>query len=211
MRFDAINITMTHFRPKDINTSVEKLRELGYKEDYLGNPLNSDDQICELKLQDIIVPRAGLEFLFKAGKVIDQFLKNIYGYEEFYKFQSLEDVIGTLVITQSPHTSAGIVSRVIGYTNINGIFANPFLHAAKRRNVDGDEDSIFLLMDGFLNFSKHFLESKRGGTMDAPIVIIINIDPKEVDDEVYNLSLIHISEPTRPERIRCYIIEKNAI
>ena len=193
MRFDAINITMTHFKPKDINTSVEKLRELGYKEDYLGNPLKSDDQICELKLQDIIVPKAGLEFLFKAGKVIDQFLKNIYGYEEFYKFQSLEDVIGTLVITQSPHTSAGIVSRVIGYTNINGIFANPFLHAAKRRNVDGDEDSIFLLMDGFLNFSKHFLESKRGGTMDAPIVIIINIDPKEVDDEVYNMEIENYS------------------
>ncbi|MCS7122873.1 MAG: DNA polymerase II large subunit, partial [Candidatus Micrarchaeota archaeon] len=35
-RFDAINITMTHFRPRDINVSVERLRELGYRVDYRG-------------------------------------------------------------------------------------------------------------------------------------------------------------------------------
>lgn len=188
-RFDAINITMTHFRPRDINVSVERLRELGYRIDYRGEPLVSDDQIVELYVQDIIVPRAALDFLYRAGKFIDDILVNIYGMEPYYRFRSLDDVIGTLVITQSPHTSAGILARVIGWTDVEGIFANPFLHAAKRRNVDGDEDSIFLLLDGFLNFSKRYLESKTGGQMDAPIVLILNINPKEVDDEVYNIEL----------------------
>ncbi|MEM2054614.1 MAG: DNA polymerase II large subunit [Candidatus Anstonellales archaeon] len=188
-RFDAINITMTHFRPKDINVSVDKLKELGYSIDYKGEPLERDDQIVELYLQDIIVPRAALDYLYRAGKFIDDILVNIYGKSPYYKFKSPEDVIGTLVITQSPHTSAGILARVIGWTDVNGIMANPFLHAAKRRNVDGDEDSIFLLLDGFLNFSKHYLESKTGGQMDAPIVLILNINPKEVDDEVYNIEI----------------------
>ncbi|MEM4699312.1 MAG: hypothetical protein QXU27_02585, partial [Candidatus Anstonellales archaeon] len=122
-------------------------------------------------------------------RFIDDILVNVYGKSPYYKFKSPEDVIGTLVITQSPHTSAGILARVIGWTDVNGIMANPFLHAAKRRNVDGDEDSIFLLLDGFLNFSKHYLESKTGGQMDAPIVLILNINPKEVDDEVYNIEI----------------------
>ncbi len=189
MRFDAINITLTHFRPKDINVSVEKLKELGYSVDYEGKPLENEEQIVPLYPQDIVIPESALEYLYKAAKAIDDMLVNVYGKDPYYNLKSKEDVIGQLVITQSPHTSAGIVARVIGYTDIKGIFGHPFLHTAKRRNVDGDEDSIFLLMDGFLNFSKHYLGSSRGGTMDAPIVLIININPKEVDDEVYTMEV----------------------
>ncbi len=188
-RFDAINITMTHFRPRDINVSVEKLRELGYVIDYQGAPLEREDQIVELFPQDIVIPKAAVDYIIRASKFVDDLLVNVYNEEPFYNIKTEQDVIGTLLITQSPHTSAGIIARVIGWTEVNGIFANPFLHAAKRRNVDGDEDSIFLLLDGFLNFSKEYLEDKTGGQMDAPIVVILNINPKEVDDEVYNIEL----------------------
>lgn len=188
-RFDAINITITHFRPKEINVSVEKLRELGYEVDYQGAPLERDDQIAEIFPQDIVVPRAAIDYIIRASKFIDDLLVNVYNEPPFYNIKNEDDVIGTLLITQSPHTSAGVIARVIGWTEVNGIFANPFLHAAKRRNVDGDEDSIFLALDGFLNFSKEYLEDKTGGQMDAPIVVILNINPKEVDDEVYNIEV----------------------
>jgi len=42
-----------------------------------------------------------------------------------------------------------------------------------------------LLMDCLLNFSPSFLPASRGGTMDAPIVMTVLLDPKEVDDEVH--------------------------
>jgi DNA polymerase II large subunit len=54
-------------------------------------------------------------------------------------------------------------------------------------NCDGDEDSFFLLLDAFLNFSKKFLPDKRGGQMDAPLVLTTILDPKEVDGEVHNM------------------------
>ena len=57
-------------------------------------------------------------------------------------------------------------------------------------NCDGDEDAIFLLLDAFLNFSKRFLPDKRGGQMDAPLVLTTLLDPKEVDGEVHNLDTV---------------------
>jgi DNA polymerase II large subunit len=47
-----------------------------------------------------------------------------------------------------------------------------------------------LLMDGFINFSKKFLSSNRGGTMDAPLVLSITLNPKEVDDESHNMEIV---------------------
>ena len=47
-----------------------------------------------------------------------------------------------------------------------------------------------LLMDGLLNFSKLYLPDKRGGRMDAPLVISSRIDPAEIDDEAHNLDVV---------------------
>jgi DNA polymerase II large subunit len=46
-----------------------------------------------------------------------------------------------------------------------------------------------LLMDGLLNFSKSFLPDKRGGKMDAPLVMSSRIDPAEIDDEAHNMDV----------------------
>ncbi|MFN3527954.1 MAG: DNA polymerase II large subunit, partial [Candidatus Altarchaeaceae archaeon] len=101
-----------------------------------------------------------------------------------------EDLIGNLVIGLAPHTSAGIIGRIIGFTDAKCCFAHPYWHAAKRRNCDGDEDSIMLLMDALLNFSKKFLPSSRGGKMDAPLVLTTILNPKEVDDEVHKMEIV---------------------
>lgn len=188
-RFDMTNIPMTHFKPKEINVSVKKLRELGYDKDIFGRELVSDDQIIELKPHDIIVSENCLEYLFKVSKFIDELLTRVYGLEPFYNAKTKEDLIGHLVIGLAPHTSCGIIGRIIGYTKVQGCFAHPYWHAAKRRNADGDEDSVMLLLDAFLNFSKEYLPNSRGGKMDAPLVINTRINPMEVDDEVHKLDV----------------------
>ena len=55
---------------------------------------------------------------------------------------------------------------------------------------DGDEDCVMLLMDGLLNFSRQFLPNKRGGRMDAPLVMSSRIDPAEIDDEAHNMDIV---------------------
>ena len=57
-------------------------------------------------------------------------------------------------------------------------------------NCDGDEDSVMLLMDGFLNFSKQFLPDRIGRAMDAPMIMTAIIDPYEVDDEAHNVDIV---------------------
>jgi DNA polymerase II large subunit len=55
---------------------------------------------------------------------------------------------------------------------------------------DGDEDCVMMLMDALLNFSRKYLDEKRGGTMDAPLVLSMDINPKEVDDEAHNIEFV---------------------
>jgi DNA polymerase II large subunit len=54
-------------------------------------------------------------------------------------------------------------------------------------NCDGDEDSIILALDAFLNFSRYYLPEIRGGKMDAPLILVANLNPHEVDDESHNV------------------------
>jgi DNA polymerase II large subunit len=58
------------------------------------------------------------------------------------------------------------------------------------KQCDGDEDSVMLLMDGLLNFSKAYLPDQRGGRMDAPLVMSSRVDPGEIDDEAHNIDTV---------------------
>ncbi|MCD6404010.1 MAG: DNA polymerase II large subunit [Nanoarchaeota archaeon] len=197
MRYDMIEVPVTHFTPKEIGTPVEKLRELGYEKDMYGRELVRDDQVVELFPQDLILPDCEykeasiVDFLIKAANFIDDLLVRFYGLEPFYNVKSKEDLIGMLVIGIAPHTSAGVVGRIIGFSKTQGFYAHPYFHAAMRRNCDGDESAIILLMDAFLNFSRQYLPDKRGSrTMDAPLVLTVNLDPMGVDSEVYNMDVV---------------------
>ncbi|MGC9149889.1 MAG: DNA polymerase II large subunit [Candidatus Micrarchaeia archaeon] len=189
-RFDSTDAPLTHFYPKEIHTSVEKLRELGYTKDYLGNELKDEEQLVELMPQDIIINREAIKFFANVARFIDEELEKFYGLKKYYNIQNDEDIVGKLVITLSPHTSTGVLARIIGYTDAKVGFAHPYLICARRRNCDGDEDSAMLLLDALINFSKEYLPSSTGGTMDAPIVLTKKLDPKEIDDEVYSMEII---------------------
>ncbi len=188
-RFDVTDAPLTHFTPYEVGVSVNRLRELGYLSDYKGSPLMSDDQILELKVQDLVIPENGADYLVRVGRFIDDSLEKIYGLERYYNFKSVDDVVGQLVIGLAPHTSAGIVGRVVGFTNASVCYAHPYWHAAKRRNCDGDEDALILVLDALINFSKEYLPAGRGGFMDAPLVLSVLLNPEEVDDESHNIEV----------------------
>lgn len=195
IRFDAVNAVLTQFKPKEIGVGVSKLRELGYTKDVRGEELVSEEQIVEMKVQDVVIPRAAAEYLLRVSKYIDELLVKVYGLEPFYNLKGEEDLIGHLVLTISPHTFVANVARIIGFTDADVLYAHPFLHAAKRRNVDGDEDSIMLALDALLNFSREFLPSTPGGREDAPLLMVTRVDPNYIDDEVYNMEVVEEFPP----------------
>lgn len=190
IRFDMTDVPITHFRPREIELSVERAHELGYTHDMFGLPLTDPEQVCELKVQDFIPADSCGDYMVKVAAFVDDTLERFYGMERYYNVKTRADIIGCLGIGLAPHTSGGILCRIIGYTKACGGYAHPFFHAAKRRNCDGDEDSVILLLDGLLNFSRAFLPDKRGGLMDAPLVLTTRLDPNEIDKEAHNVDCL---------------------
>ncbi len=189
IRFDATNEPLTHFKPKWISANIERLRDLGYTHDYLGRDLTSPDQIVELMMQDVIIPSTSAKHLVNVAKFIDEELVKLYELEPFYRVSSLDDLVGHLIVGLAPHTSVGIVGRIIGFADSQVCLASPIWHSAKRRDCDGDADSVMLLMDAFLNFSYDFLPDKIGGLMDAPLLIQPIVLPYEVQRQAHNIDV----------------------
>jgi DNA polymerase II large subunit len=144
IRFDMTDAPLTHFKPKEIGVPVKRLKELGYAKDYLGNDLQNDEQICELKVQDVIVSNACAEYFVQVTKFIDELLTKFYHVDRYYKVKKNQDLIGHLVVGLAPHTSAGALGRIIGFTSAQVCFMHPFFHATKRRNCLVPETSIYL-------------------------------------------------------------------
>jgi len=190
LRYDLTDIPLTHFKPEEIGTPVEKLVALGYKYDVNGEPLTRGDQMLELKVQDIILPESCGDYLVKVTKFLDDELRDFYKMEPVYQKEERGDLVGEIVLGLAPHTSAAIVGRIIGWTKVRNCYAHPYWHAAKRRNCDGDEDAILLALDPLLNFSRAYLPEQSGGSMDAPLFIIPNLNPGEVDKESHNVDVI---------------------
>jgi DNA polymerase II large subunit len=189
VRLDATNSPLTHFKPLWIGTTIEKLKELGYSHDIEGNPIENLDQTIELRMQDVIIPYASGRYLVSTCKYIDTLMEKFYGKSSFYNVKNIEDLLGHLIIGLAPHTSVGIVGRIIGYTETHVCFATPNWHSAKRRDADGDADSIMLLMDSLLNFSRQFLSDRIGGLMDAPLLIQPLVLPHESQPQAHNLEV----------------------
>ncbi|MFX0001509.1 MAG: DNA polymerase II large subunit [Candidatus Hodarchaeota archaeon] len=190
IRYDATDIPLTHFKPLEIGVSIKLLKDLGYEQDCNKNTLIEESQVLELKVQDIILSDDCANYFIKVANFLDDELEFFYKMERFYNVSIREDLIGHLVVGLAPHTSAGIIGRIIGFTPARAIYAHPYWHAAKRRNCDGDEDGIMLLLDPILNFSRHYLPSKIGGRMDATLVIGTKIDPNEIDVEAHNIDTL---------------------
>ena len=189
VRFDATNSPLTHFKPAWIGTSIEKLKKLGYTHDIEGNPITNDQQKIEILMQDVVIPFESGKYLVSTCQYLDILLEKFYGNQPFYKVKNPEELVGHLIIGLAPHTSVGIVGRIIGFTNTHVCFGTPNWHSAKRRDADGDADSIMLLMDSLLNFSRQFLSDRIGGLMDAPLLVQPLVFPHESQSQAHNLEV----------------------
>ena len=141
IRYDMTEMPLTHFKPLEIGTSIEKLKELGYEKDYLGNKIEREDQLLEIFPQDIILPACpdsmdekADDVFIKVSKYIDDLLERLYGLEKYYNIKKREDLAGHFVLGLAPHTSAAIIGRIIGFTKTQACIAHPMWHAAQRRD-----------------------------------------------------------------------------
>ncbi|NMB78400.1 MAG: DNA polymerase II large subunit, partial [Methanomicrobiales archaeon] len=144
-RFDMIDLPVTHIRPDEIRVPVEKLRELGYTKDTYGYDLQNPTQVVELHPQDILLSDSCAEYMVNVARFMDDLLVKVYGMEPFYNINRPEELVGHLVMGLAPHTSAGVLARVVGFTKANVGYAHPFFHAAKRRNCFYGDTKIEVL------------------------------------------------------------------
>ena len=189
IRFDATNAPLTHFTPAEVGVSVEKIKQLGYNTDIYGANLTDPRQVCELKVQDIVVPWRAGDYFVQIADFIDDLLSRVYKLPAYYNVKKAEDLVGHLIFGLAPHTCACILGRIIGYTDRNVIYAHPIWHSAKRRDCDGDEDAIMLALDTLLNFSRIYLPAQIGGIMDAPILLIPFVNTKEVQRQAHDFDV----------------------
>ncbi|MBI2652987.1 DNA polymerase II large subunit [Candidatus Woesearchaeota archaeon] len=160
-RYDMTQLPITHFKPKEIGTSVEELKDMGYHKDIYGLELTDSEQILELKSQDIILPKcedapeAGADkVLYNISLFIDELLVSLYHQKRFYNLKSEKELIGHLVVVLAPHTSAGIAGRIIGFSKTQAFFAHPLLHAATRRDCLSYDSYVSMKENGIWKIEK---------------------------------------------------------
>jgi len=134
VRYDMTDLPLTAFRPDEIGVSVERLRDMGYEHDIDGEPLTEETQVVELKPQDIVLSRDSAEHLKRVADFVDDLLQQYYDVEPYHELDGKDDMVDELVMGLAPHTSAGVLGRVVGFTDASVGYAHPFFHAAKRRN-----------------------------------------------------------------------------
>jgi len=184
-RYDMSEIPLTHFKPKEIGITAEKLKELGYKTDIYGKAITDENQLIELKPQDLILPGGkdtldlpASEILVNVTNFVDDLLVKFYGLKSFYNVKNQEDLIGHLVIGLAPHISAGTIGRILGFSKTAGILAHPLYHAAMRRDCL-HKDTLINIYDGNVwksvligDFAESFNLNKEAdsfGTKTAPV------------------------------------------
>ena len=104
VRYDLSDMPLTHIKPKEIGVPVSKMKELGYVNDTYGNPLVDENQVLELKVQDIVVSKDCGEYLLKTARFIDDLLVKYYKVESYYNLEKISDLIGKLVIGPVSYT-----------------------------------------------------------------------------------------------------------
>jgi len=189
IRFDTTNAPLTHFKPSEVKVSAQTLMELGYACDVKGAALADENQVCELKLQDVVIPLKAAEYFVSVASFLDELLSKVYGLPPYYRVRRAEDLVGHLIIGLAPHTCVGILGRIVGFTNLNLCYAHPIWHSAKRRDCDGDEDTLMLALDTMLNFSREYLPAQIGGIMDAPLLLIPVVNTNEVQRQAHDFDV----------------------
>jgi len=172
VRYDMTDLPVTSVKPSELDVTVEHFRELGYEEDIHGDPLEHDDQLVELRVQDVVLSDGAAEHMLQTADFVDDLLSQYYGLDPFYELEERDDLVGELVFGMAPHTSAAVVGRVIGFTSASVGYAHPYFHAAKRRNCFHPETKVWF-------------EDERGDWHYDPIEALVEerLDPGTADED----------------------------
>ncbi|MHA2154647.1 MAG: hypothetical protein ACXABU_04855 [Candidatus Hodarchaeales archaeon] len=191
-RFSYTNSPIRFFSPNEINTSISELQRLGYAHDIYGKNLTDGDQLIEIFPYDIIINEEGMKFIFAQSKFLDDELTFQYNTSPYYRLQSHKNVIGSLIVGIAPTSQIGVIGRIIGYSNNKVLFAHPLWHLLKSRSCNGVTDSITLLLDVLLNFSREFIPTYHGGAVDVPSVInLVDSWTDLLDYSIHNSSVLN--------------------
>ncbi|MDL0135462.1 DNA-directed DNA polymerase II large subunit [Halobacterium salinarum] len=143
VRYDMTDLPVTAVTPAELDVTAGQFRELGYDQDIHGDPLEHDDQLVELRVQDVVLSDGAADHMLKTADFVDDLLTQYYGLDAFYDLDDRDDLVGELVFGMAPHTSAAVVGRVAGFTSASVGYAHPYFHAAKRRNCFHPETSVW--------------------------------------------------------------------
>ncbi|MFB6188780.1 MAG: DNA-directed DNA polymerase II large subunit [Halapricum sp.] len=195
IRYDMTDLPVTSVRPEELDVSVEQFRQLGYEEDIDGDPLRHDDQLIELRVQDIVLSDGAAEHMLKTADFVDDLLTSYYGMDPFYEFEDRQDLVGELVFGMAPHTSAATVGRVVGFTSAAVGYAHPYFHAAKRRNCFDAGTRLWYGEDGDWGYGT--IETLVETHLSDPEVDDFGVLVDEPDAEVLVPSIDAEGVPTR--------------
>jgi DNA polymerase II large subunit len=154
IRYDMTDLPLTSVRPAELDVTVEQFRALGYHEDINGDELRHEDQLVELRVQDVVLSDGAAEHMLKTADFVDDLLTQYYGMEPYYELEDRDDLVGELVFGMAPHTSAATVGRVVGFTSAAVGYAHPYFHAAKRRNCFHPETKIWFRDGGNIGLAE---------------------------------------------------------
>ena len=179
------NLHTSHFTPAEAHSSVQSLRKLGYTSDVRGAPLEREDQVLALKLNDVIIPKESIDIFLRGCEFIDLLVKNYYNGPGFYfNARGFEDLLGVTIFSISPHTSSAPLGRIVGYTNNLGCYCHMIVVVNRRRDADGDLDGYGLASDLYLNGSPTYCEGKTGALMSVPLNLARKFYLDEVGKEI---------------------------
>lgn len=170
IRYDMTEMPITQFKPLEVGTSVERLKQMGYEYDIHGKELENEEQILEIFPHDIILPACPVTPDEKADDVfvnvsnfLDDELEKFYKLPRFFNASRGADLVGHLVCCMSPHTSATVVGRLIGFSKVQALLASPYIHAAMRRDCLAGNNYVALEENGEWKIEKigEFIENKK--------------------------------------------------
>jgi DNA polymerase II large subunit len=218
VRYDGTEIPLTHFKPKEIGTSVEKLRELGYSKDCYGEDLRNADQILNLMPHDILLPscpdtadeKADDVFL-NLTKFVDDLLEKFYKLPRHYNLKSREDLIGQLVACMAPHNCAGVIGRIIGFTKMQGLVASPFMHAAMRRDCVYPATNFVYSKNRIIKNEKigHFVEDLIKKRNTRKKIDNFGTEKIEINEEIYAFGVDVETKKIKKKKIKYFIKGKS--
>ena len=102
IRHDSTNLPLTHFIPREIGVTPQKLMEFGYTNDIHGDEITDNEQMVEIKIQDVVISENCAEYLMRVSHFVDDLLEEFYELERFYNIKTREDLVGQLLLGLHP-------------------------------------------------------------------------------------------------------------